>query len=66
MILPAPPQFMEPVTVHKLRPDEDAREALAKDRGALKEANSRLRKSKAWYLGVKRDAANGRIPRRGD
>lgn len=52
--LPAPPSFMEPVTVQKLRADQDARDALARDRAALKQANSRLRKSKAWYLGVRK------------
>ena len=55
--LPAPPSFMEPVAVQKLRADQDARDALARDRAALKTANSRLRKSKAWYLGVKKSAS---------
>jgi hypothetical protein len=55
--LPAPPSFMEPVTVQKLRADQDARDALARDRAALKQANSRLRKSKAWYVGLRRTAA---------
>lgn len=54
--LPAPPTFMEPVAVAKLRKDDDARAALARDRGALKQANSRLVKSKAWYLTVRRSA----------
>jgi hypothetical protein len=48
---------MDPVPVHRLGPDEDARAALARDRGALKQANSRLKKSKAWYLRLRRSAA---------
>lgn len=42
--------------MQKFRKDQDAREALARERGSLKEANSRLRKSKAWYLRVRRTA----------
>jgi hypothetical protein len=57
MELPAPPSFMEPVPVHRLNPGQDARDALAHDRGALKEANARLRKSKAWYVRLRRSAA---------
>jgi hypothetical protein len=49
MRLPAPPAFMAPVPLQRLRADQDAREALARDRAALKQANSRLSKSKAWY-----------------
>jgi hypothetical protein len=55
--LPAPPSFMEPVSMQKLRPEQDARDALARDRSALKQANSRLRKSKAWYVRLRRSAA---------
>ena len=55
--LPAPPSFMAPVPVQRLRAEQDARDALARDRAALKQANSRLRKSKAWYLRVRRSAA---------
>jgi hypothetical protein len=47
---------MEPVKVQKLRADQDAREALARDRAALKLANSRLVKSKAWYLRLRQSA----------
>lgn len=54
--LPAPPSFMEPVAMQKFRKDQDAREALARERGSLREANSRLRKSKAWYLRVRKTA----------
>lgn len=57
--LPAPPAFMEPVAVQKLRADQDARDALARDRVALKAANSRLKRSRAWYLRV-RQSASGR------
>ncbi len=55
--LPAPPSFMDPVPVQKLRAEQDARDALARDRTALKQANSRLRKSKAWYLRLRQTAA---------
>jgi hypothetical protein len=55
--LPAPPSFMAPVALPLLRADQDARDALARDRFALKQANSRLKKSKAWYLGLRRTAA---------
>ena len=55
--LPAPPSFMQPVPVQHLRADQDARDALARDRLALKQANARLRKSKAWYQGVRQTAA---------
>jgi hypothetical protein len=48
---------MDPVPVHGLRPDQDARDALAHDRGALKQANSRLKKSKAWYTRLRQSAA---------
>jgi hypothetical protein len=48
---------MEPVSMQKLRPEQDARDALARDRSALKQANSRLRKSKAWYVRLRRSAA---------
>lgn len=47
--LPSSPAFMEPVAMQKFRKSQDAREALAKERGALKEANSRLIRSKKWY-----------------
>jgi hypothetical protein len=57
MRLPAPPAFMAPVPVQQLRADQDARDALARDRAALKQANARLRKSKAWYLSLRRGAA---------
>jgi hypothetical protein len=57
MRLPAPPAFMAPVPLQRLRADQDAREALALDRAALKQANSRLAKSKAWYQGLRRTAA---------
>lgn len=63
MTLPAPPAFMEPVPVQNLRADQDAREALARDRAALKQANSRLVKSRAWYLTVRR-TAGGNIANR--
>ncbi len=53
--LPASPSFMEPVAEQKFRKDQDAKEALAKERASLKEANSRLRRSKAWYLNVKKN-----------
>ncbi|WP_119271413.1 hypothetical protein [Taklimakanibacter deserti] len=55
--LPKPPSFMAPVPVQKLRAEQDARDALARDRMALKQANSRLRKSKAWYLRLRQTAA---------
>lgn len=55
--LPAPPSFMEPVPVQALRADQDARDALARDRTALKQANSRLRKSRKWYLRLRQTAA---------
>lgn len=55
--LPAPPSFMEPVPVQHLRAEQDARDALARDRLALKQANARLRKSKAWYQGLRQAAA---------
>jgi hypothetical protein len=55
--LPAPPSFMEPVAVQHLRADQDARDALARDRLALKQANARLRKSKAWYRSLRQSAA---------
>lgn len=55
--LPAPPSFMEAVPVQKLRADQDARDALARDRTALKQANSRLRKSRAWYQRLRQSAA---------
>jgi hypothetical protein len=55
--LPAPPSFLEPVPVQRLRAEQDARDALARDRAALKQANSRLRKSKAWYLRLRQSAA---------
>jgi hypothetical protein len=58
--LPAPPAFMEPVPMQKFRKDQDARDALARERGSLKEANSRLRKSKAWYLTVRKTAGGGK------
>lgn len=58
--LPAPPSFMEPVPVQVLRADQDARDALARDRTALKQANSRLKKSRAWYLQVRRAASGGK------
>jgi hypothetical protein len=48
---------MAPVALPLLRADQDARDALARDRFALKQANSRLKKSKAWYLGLRRTAA---------
>ncbi len=48
---------MEPVPVQALRADQDARDALARDRTALKQANSRLRKSKTWYLRLRQTAA---------
>jgi len=57
MRLPAPPVFMAPVPVQQLRADQDARDALARDRAALKQANARLRKSKAWYQSLRRTAA---------
>jgi hypothetical protein len=57
MTLPAPPPFLDAVPVDGLRPDQDARDALARDRGALKQANSRLKKSKAWYLRLRQSAA---------
>jgi hypothetical protein len=55
--LPAPPSFLAPVPVQRLRAEQDARDALARDRAALKQANSRLRKSKAWYLRLRQSAA---------
>jgi hypothetical protein len=48
---------MAPVPVRLLRADQDARDALARDRAALKQANSRLRKSRAWYQSLRRTAA---------
>ncbi|MGE3874304.1 MAG: hypothetical protein AB7F74_15240 [Parvibaculaceae bacterium] len=48
---------MEPVPVQALRADQDARDALARDRTALKQANSRLRKSRKWYLRLRQTAA---------
>jgi hypothetical protein len=57
MRLPAPPGFMAPVAVQQLRAEQDARDALARDRAALKQANARLRKSKAWYQRLRRTAA---------
>ena len=55
--LPAPPSFLAPVPVARLSPGQDARDALARDRMALKQANSRLRQSRAWYLGLRRSAS---------
>jgi|GEM_PF-5619364 len=43
--------------MQKLRAEQDARDALARDRMALKQANSRLRKSKAWYRRLRQTAA---------
>ena len=57
MRLPAPPAFMAPVPLQRLKPDQDARDALARDRAALKQANARLRKSRAWYQSLRRTAA---------
>jgi hypothetical protein len=48
---------MEPVALQPLRADQDARDALARDRLDLKQANSRLRKSKAWYQQLRQTAA---------
>jgi hypothetical protein len=55
--LPKAPAFMEPVAEQKFRKDQDAKEALANERKSLKEANSRLRKSKKWYNGIRREYA---------
>lgn len=43
--------------MQKFRADQDARDALARERASLKQANSRLKKSKAWYLQVRKSAA---------
>jgi hypothetical protein len=55
--LPAPPTFMAPVPVARLSAEQDARDALARDRFALKQANARLQKSKAWYRALRQTAA---------
>lgn len=56
MRLPAPPHFMGPVPIQLLRADQDARDALARDRAALKQANNRLLRSRAWYQSLRQTA----------
>lgn len=45
---------MAPVEVPALSVGQDARSALARSRGALTDANGRLRASREWYDGVRR------------
>jgi len=52
--LPAAPSFMSPVAVPALTVGEDARAALADNRGALRGANGRLTQSRAWYLAMRK------------
>lgn len=51
--LPAAPACMAPVAVPPLAKGQDAREALARSRGALGKANGNLRCSRGWYEKVR-------------
>lgn len=46
---------MSPVPVPALQAGQDARSALARTSGALRDANGRLTASRDWYEGVRRN-----------
>jgi hypothetical protein len=51
--LPDPPIFLAPALGPKINEGDDAKIVAARAAAAFREANSRLRKSRAWYLDVK-------------
>jgi hypothetical protein len=53
--LPPPPGCMAPVGVPTIKAGDDARSALARSRGALKQANGNLTCSRKWYDGVRKN-----------
>lgn len=53
--LPPPPACMAPVEVPAVEAGADARAVLARDRASLTAANGRLKCSRAWYEGVRRE-----------
>ncbi len=51
--LPPRPTFMAPVAEPQFKAGDDARVAYRRTRGALRNANDRLRASGSWYDGVR-------------
>jgi hypothetical protein len=50
---PAPTPIFAPVGDPLAKPNDDARERLARTRDALREANDRLGAGRAWYEGAR-------------
>jgi hypothetical protein len=56
---PAADGLMRPVEVPRVSKGDDPKARLAETRDALKEANSRLEGSRAWYEGVRQSYGQG-------